>query len=397
MTPCMPSARGIGWEQRAQLWLSALARFVEVESWVISLGRRPGAEALAALSQASKGGVRLVTEADTAGYRADQLRPLRAFSLKPFLATLPWNTTFLAAGRRAVAAADRVHLFRMWPSELPGLFSERRGGITCDFDIAPIGLRTERDGATARVPQPLLDRLVDRIQGIRDRRMLRHDLPRLDRIYLCSRAELQRMPALPRVRVIPNVVHPEDAVPPGPPPDPHTLLFVGNLEYRANIDGLRWFVDKVWPRVRQRLPPTRLLVVGTGPADAASFLRDPGIELHRNAESVAPFYLRATAVIAPLVSGAGTRTKVIEAFSRRRAVVATSRGVEGLEVQDGAEVLVADDPDAFAQQSVRAMQDGSLNARLTHAAYEYFQKHHSQAAVDVIVEDELRASGLLPR
>lgn len=145
-----------------------------------------------------------------------------------------------------------------------------------------------------------------------------------------------------------------------------SLLFCGTLSYPPNADAVRWLVRDILPRVRAEEPRARLTVVGRGaPADVERLVADAvGVELLGWVEDLRPVFEASAVALAPLRSGGGTRLKVVEALGAGRATVATTIGAEGLDVQDGVHLLLADDPDAFARAVVGLLRDPAARSRL---------------------------------
>ncbi|WP_337062341.1 glycosyltransferase family 4 protein [Kineococcus sp. G2] len=149
------------------------------------------------------------------------------------------------------------------------------------------------------------------------------------------------------------------------PPRTGRALFVGAMDYGPNKQALRWFLDEVWPLVLQRVPGARFAAVGRGLAGShpRPSGEPDGVEFHSDVASVDPFYEQADVCVVPLLSGGGTKIKLVEALSRGRAVVTTSLGLEGLE--EHREVLrVADGAPAFADALASLLADPEESARL---------------------------------
>jgi glycosyltransferase involved in cell wall biosynthesis len=128
-----------------------------------------------------------------------------------------------------------------------------------------------------------------------------------------------------------------------------SLIFVGSMDYHANIDAALYFANEVWPLVRDRRPDLEFVIVGSRPAPEILALRSqPGITVTGTVDDVRPFYGRALAVVAPVRVASGTRLKVLEAMAAGVPVISTTLGVEGLTVTAGNDVLVADAPAEMA-------------------------------------------------
>ena len=132
----------------------------------------------------------------------------------------------------------------------------------------------------------------------------------------------------------------------------NTFLFVGSLNYDPNVKGLIWFIESIFPKLLGRYPSTKLLIVGRNPGERIQELNEKyaEIELHVNADDVKPFYRRAGIVIVPLLSGGGTRIKILEAGIAKRVVMTTAIGADGLDLRDGEELLLFSDPESFISQ-----------------------------------------------
>ena len=173
--------------------------------------------------------------------------------------------------------------------------------------------------------------------------------------------------ALPEARVIlaPGTRKAEPAV--AATGAPERLLFVGSRT-APNSDGLRWFLERVWPQPRAALPETRLDVVGTVAADFAGELVPEGVRLHGLVPDLAPFYRQAGIVIAPLRFGSGLKIKLVEALAWGKPMVVSPVTLQGVEETCGPAVLVADSAAAFVS-AIRSLQrDGGLRADLSRRA-----------------------------
>jgi sugar transferase (PEP-CTERM/EpsH1 system associated) len=121
------------------------------------------------------------------------------------------------------------------------------------------------------------------------------------------------------------------------------IVFVGSMDYHANVDGAVSFAREVWPRVRDRQTELVFTIVGRDPAPEVRALATiPGIEITGTVDDVRPFYREAWAAIVPLKVGGGSRLKILEAMAAGVPVVSTTLGAEGLDVRHGENILIAD-------------------------------------------------------
>ncbi len=145
-----------------------------------------------------------------------------------------------------------------------------------------------------------------------------------------------------------------------------TLVFSGTLDFRPNIDAVTWFVREVLPRIRERQPDARLLVVGKRPAAALQRLADEGaLLLTGEVSDVRPYLAGAAVYVVPMRIGGGVRLKLLEALALELPVVSTNMGAEGLAgLRAGEHCLIADDAATFADATLRLLDDPALGRRL---------------------------------
>jgi glycosyltransferase involved in cell wall biosynthesis len=168
-----------------------------------------------------------------------------------------------------------------------------------------------------------------------------------------------------RVTVVPNGVAAADlAVHEAPEDD--TIIYPGSITYAANLDAMQYFLASIFPLVRRARPGTRLRITGDldGPSRGALPPAECVVLTGRLAD-VRTAVGRSRVVVVPLRHGSGTRLKVLQAMAVGTPVVSTTKGIEGLGLAGGIDVLVADEPAAFAAHVVRLLQDDELHARLS--------------------------------
>jgi glycosyltransferase involved in cell wall biosynthesis len=169
------------------------------------------------------------------------------------------------------------------------------------------------------------------------------------------------------ITVVPNGFDPGYFVPETTARERARLLFLGTLDYAPNLDGLDWFLAEVWPRLRARAPELALDVVGRDAPERLRRRAADGVRVLGRLDDVRPALARATALVAALRVGGGTRLKVVDALAMRCPVVATAAAIEGLELAHGREVLLANDPQGYAREVERLLDAPELGARLAEA------------------------------
>jgi glycosyltransferase involved in cell wall biosynthesis len=176
------------------------------------------------------------------------------------------------------------------------------------------------------------------------------------------------------------------------------FLFLGTYTYKPNEVAARILIEEILPRMRQRIPGARLVLVGRGvrPWMQEAARQDPSLIVTGEVADVRPFLAWAAAMIVPLTIGSGTRLKILEAFASHCPVITTTKGAEGLGVVDGTHLLYAEDPEMFLQQIERLISEPLLSLSLTNNAYELFVKTFSWDAIAQSVKASVTSMGLMP-
>jgi glycosyltransferase involved in cell wall biosynthesis len=177
--------------------------------------------------------------------------------------------------------------------------------------------------------------------------------------------------------VVPNTV--ALPAPSDPPPDP-VLLFVGHYGHLPNRVGAEFFLDRIWPLIRASRPDARVVLAGARPELVRSHGRPaPGVSFPGYVHDLEALYHRAGMVVCPILSGGGTRVKLVEAAAHGRPAVSTTLGAEGLELREETGLVRRDDPEGFAQACLALLADHSLAVRLGRAARQAVQDRYSRA------------------
>jgi len=266
----------------------------------------------------------------------------------------------LEAGRYDAVIADTIFgTVNMPPTDVPLLLNN----VDVEHVILERYLRCERNPAK---------RLYACLEARRLRRFEAQACRRAAVGMPCSPADETRLralcPGLPLV-VVPNVVDAAEYAPPGHDAE-DVVLYQGGLDWYPNRDAVEFFAAEILPLVRATRPRARFVVAGRNPSP--SFRRRleaiSGVELTGTVPSMLPVLSRASVCVVPLRIGSGTRMKILEAAAMARPVVSTRLGVEGLDFVEGKEIVLADDPPAFAEAVVGLLGDATLRRQLGGAA-----------------------------
>ena len=133
------------------------------------------------------------------------------------------------------------------------------------------------------------------------------------------------------------------------------VLFPGSFGYLPNVDGARWFVEQVWPRVRAAVPEATLVLAGRSPTADVRAMASADIRVLPDVPDMRALFAESRAVVVPLRIGTGTRLKILEGMAARRAVVSTTVGASGLPVTAGRELRIEDDATGFADAVIEAV------------------------------------------
>lgn len=193
-------------------------------------------------------------------------------------------------------------------------------------------------------------------------------LPRYSEVLAASREDAERAQAIAptaRISVYPNAIPAAPMPPPADAAEPPAVAFSGNLEYHPNLAAVSFFRREVWPRLRTSWPKLVWRLIGKNPHAVRNFTSgDPRIQVTGPVEDAVRELARTQVAVVPLLSGSGTRLKILEAWAAGLPVVSTSKGAEGLPARHGGNLLLADTGPAFAAAVSRLLGSPALRQRL---------------------------------
>lgn len=329
--------------------------------------------------------------------------------------------------RRALGAFSAETLFHRAPrmdAELARLTRERRydlvwiaGWQMCMYlprvrALLP-GVRIVADAADDEVRSLQLDRAkadtaLERMalwrSIMRHERFERRNLRGADVAVYVSSADAEttaaRHPGLP-VEVLPNGVDTDAFAPPAVPSSEPVIVFEGTMTFGPNIEGALHLGRAIMPLLRERVPEARAMIVGRNPVPEVRALASDSIEVTGTVEDVRATVLRGSVSVCPLLGGTGQKNKILQAWSMAMPIVATPVSVPGLEAHDGANILLAQSPVAFADACARLLRSPELRAALGRAGRRTALEHYSverrlddvQALVERLLQGSPRAAG----
>lgn len=301
--------------------------------------------------------------------------------------------TLLAGARFEVVHVMRSYLAPYAAPLVSGKFTSSSPFTSLDLD--------DDEAATHRGLAALIERLgpahearIEAAEASKYERLESEWLPRFRRLITCTTEHAQRIgidfPGS-RVATVPNTIR----LPPRTlrrPGAGKRILFVGNLSYLPNADGIRGFALDVLPRLRARLGgEVTLRIAGSAPGPDINALETlSGVELVANPVDLAKHYAWANLAVIPLETGGGTRIKLLEAFAHGVPVVATQVGASGIAVEHRTHLLLADSPATLADACAALLSDAQLSARLSANARRLVEARYAHASGVQIIRDEFK-------
>jgi glycosyltransferase involved in cell wall biosynthesis len=281
-----------------------------------------------------------------------------------------------AAVRDAPGFRDRLErLAREWRPDVVQLEYRITGQfLPLRACTAPCVLVEHDAAAPAHVPAILLDRLEERAW----RSLGREAFASADAVVVFTERDRLAVSSLNGSAQVVRI--PLGYELPDPPANPigtdaHGVLFVASFVHPPNVDAARWLARDIFPSVRDRVPSTTLQIVGSHVTDEIRALAGPGVSIVPDVPEVWSYLDAAAVVVAPIRLGGGMRVKVLEALAAGKAIVATPRAAEGLELTRGEHALVAESAAGFADAVVELLTQVARRKSLAESARRWAEKN----------------------
>ncbi len=169
------------------------------------------------------------------------------------------------------------------------------------------------------------------------------------------------------------------------------IIFVGSMDYHANIEGVRDFATNVWPGLQRQYPQMVFTIVGRDPAPSVREMTNiPGVEVTGSVADVRPFYREALLAVVPLNVGGGSRLKILEALAAGVPVASTTRGAEGLKVTSGENILLVDSTAALGDAVRSLIADDDLRRRLINGGRQLAAERYDWQSLGNTLSDHYR-------
>ncbi len=159
------------------------------------------------------------------------------------------------------------------------------------------------------------------------------------------------------------------------------ILFTGNMDYAPNVDSVHYFVKEILPIIEKQIPDVEFVIAGQRPVKSVLELASSNVKVTGFIENLADEYAKANVVVSPLRIGAGTQNKVLEALAMNLAVVCSNVGFAGLGLKNGEGILMAEDPQTFANHVIAILESEELRVKLGEAGGEHIRNTFAWTAV----------------
>lgn len=201
-------------------------------------------------------------------------------------------------------------------------------------------------------------------------RLERELLPKFDDLLVCSESDRSQVG---RGTVWPNAI---GFVSQLRPPRRNAIVFSGNMAYHPNIAAVQYFAAEIWPLIRENEPEIVWELIGKNP-ESLRLPPDPRMRIVGPVEDAVAAMAGARAAVVPILSGSGTRFKILEAWAAGIPVVSTTLGAEGLQATHGEHLLIADDPVSFADAVKVLLKDEALAHRIGHSGRQLYESAYT--------------------
>lgn len=267
-----------------------------------------------------------------------------------------------------IASQLQMAAYAPYFGDVPAVFEEIEIGLFHDRAFSADGKMRLRRALTWFKLRLYLSQLLNRFRAAvmvseRERNLLRRNFPAFRG----------------RTEVIPNCLNMDEYTGIRAEKRANTLIFSGPFKYRANYEAMTWFVGQVFPLILERVPDAQLIITGDHENLPLPSLRN--VTLAGYVDDIKWLIASCAVSVAPLLSGGGTRLKILEAMALGTPVVATSKGAEGLEAQAGAHLLIADSPSDFAECVIKMFQDETARVQMAERARRLVQEKYNWGSV----------------
>jgi glycosyltransferase involved in cell wall biosynthesis len=190
------------------------------------------------------------------------------------------------------------------------------------------------------------------------------------------------------VHVIPNGVDVEYFAPLDSEVERSTIVFTGTMSHPPNDEGIQYFCKNIFPKIVAKEPEVKLVIVGHAPSKEVQALADGcKVTVTGFVPDTRPYFASAAVIIVPLLTGSGTRLKILEAMAMGKAIVSTTLGAEGIACTDGENILLADTPEEFSGKVLELMKNQNFSESIGKKARELACERYSWKNLSLNLEE----------
>ncbi len=320
-------------------------------------------------------------------FQESEVRAMQATGVQCFYA--PFELSMQKLLRRYGATFDIVHVIRAnVANKLLDLLRTHTPHARIIYQNSDLHyLRMQRQAAVENQPE-----LLNAAEAMKEKEL--HITRSFDVTIVHSTVEreiLQKEVPGARVIVMPLIEKVVDT--PAAYDGRRDMMFLGGYGHPPNVDAAHWLIDEIWPRLAKALPEARLLLVGANPPKSIQDKASDRIIVTGLVEDLAPWFARTRLFLAALRYGAGAKGKVLSSLAHGVPVVATDIAAEGLPLQDGKSVFMANTTDEIVSQAHRLYKsdEGQWNVHARNAK-DYIVEHHGFDACVVLLQEAISTS-----
>lgn len=204
------------------------------------------------------------------------------------------------------------------------------------------------------------------------------------RVFVCSaddRERLRQLASSANIDVVPNGIDVDAFAPDSSVASDGSIVFVGTMDYHANVTGAVHFVREILPLIQRSQPNVHLYIVGKAPTEEVRALASDFVHVTGGVPDVRPYVHRAAVSVVPLLVGGGTRLKILESMAMGKAIVSTTIGCEGIDARDGDTIRFADTPEQFARTVVELLASPEARVGLGTRARAFVEANYRWSAI----------------
>ncbi len=174
-------------------------------------------------------------------------------------------------------------------------------------------------------------------------------------------------------------------------PKKPSILFIGNLTWKPNFDGIVWFIKEIYPLILKKLPNCKLIIAGKNSKGVLANYPRIFIKyinsFSQTSQVIKKLYKDAGVFIVPIKVGSGIRVKILDALSHGIPIVTTSVGAQGINLHNNHEVIITDNIDLFAESVIKILAKKNIALKFSHKGYKFMQKYYNSDKTEEILSN----------